>query len=234
VVLGGGRGTRMLPATEIIPKPLLPVAGVPFAIRQLTDLGARGITEVVYSIGYLGDQIRAALEAADLPCTVRFVDEGADLLGTGGATRLVVDEGEPGEAFFLLYGDSYLPIDLRAVQDRFEASGAPALMTVFRNDGAFDTSNVVFDGEWVVRYDKHEPDPAGAGMRYIDYGLSVLRSQTVREHIPQDRPHDVADMFQHLSAIGQLAGYEAAERFYEIGSPDGLADLEALFGDRSQ
>ena len=234
LVLGGGRGTRMLPATELVPKPLLPVAGVPFALRQLDDLAARGVTEVVYSIGYLGEQIRAALSAADLPCTVRIVDEGEHLLGTGGATRLAVDEGDLGEAFFLLYGDSYLPIDLAAVQACFEASGAPALMTVYRNDGAYDTSNVVFDGGRVVRYDKREPDPEGAGMRYIDYGLSVLRTATVLEHVPPGRPSDLADMFQHLSTIGQLAGYEAADRFYEIGSPDGLADLEALFGDRSQ
>jgi NDP-sugar pyrophosphorylase family protein len=226
----------MWPATERLPKPLLPVAGVPFVIRQLTDLAARGVTDVVYSIGYRGDQIRATLDAADLPCAITFVDEGEDLRGTGGATRLAVDDGAVGDTFFLLYGDSYLPIDLAPVQaafeTAFEAGDAAALMTVYRNDGALDTSNVVFDGHRVVRYDKSEPDPRAAGMRYIDYGLSVLRSATVREQIPPGGAHDLADMFQHLSTLGLLAGYEAASRFYEIGSPDGLADLEALLGDR--
>jgi NDP-sugar pyrophosphorylase family protein len=229
LVLGGGRGTRMWPATASVPKPLLPVDGVPFAIRQLRDLADRGVTEVVYSIGYLGDQIRAALEPADLGLRVHFVDEGPDLLGTGGATRLAVDDGGLGDEFFLLYGDSFLPVDLAAVERAFVGAGpsAAALMTVHRNDGRWDTSNVVYDDGWVRRYDKHEPDPAGAGMRHIDYGLSVLRADTVRDHVAPGRPCDLAAMFQLLSERGRLAGYEVAERFYEIGSPAGLADLEA-------
>jgi NDP-sugar pyrophosphorylase family protein len=220
----------MWPATADVPKPLLPVAGVPFAIRQLTDLAERGITDVVYSIGYLGDQIRAVLGAADLGCSIRFVDEGETLLGTGGATRLAVDDGTLGDAFFVLYGDSFLPIDLAAVQSAFEVSDAEALMTVFRNDGAWDTSNVVFRDGYVVRYDKHEPDPRAAGMRHIDYGLSVLRADTVRAHTVPGRSSDLAAMFHDLGELGRLAGYEATERFYEIGSPAGLADLESRFG----
>lgn len=233
LVLGGGRGTRMLPATELVPKPLLPVAGVPFAVRQLVDLAARGVTDVVYSIGYLGEQIRAALEPADLGLAIRFVDEGTDLLGTGGATRLAVDDGALGDAFFVLYGDSFLPVDLAAVEAAFVAADTDALMTVFRNEGRWDTSNVVFDGRWVRRYDKHEPDPAGAGMHHIDYGLSVLRAATVRSFLAPGETADLAAMFHDLSEQGRLAGYEATERFYEIGSPEGLADLESRFGARA-
>lgn len=98
-------------------------------------------------------------------------------------------------------------------------------MTVFRNDDAFDTSNVDFDGRLVVRYDKHEADPAGAGLRYIDYGLSMLRADSVRARVPAGRPSDLADTLTELSAEGRLAGYEAHERFFEIGSPAGLDDL---------
>lgn len=229
LVLGGGKGTRMWPATAAVPKPLLPVDGVPFAIRQLEDLADRGVTEVVYSIGYLGDQIRSTLEAADLRCSVHLVDEGEELLGTGGATRLAVDDGALGDAFFVLYGDSFLPIDFAAVEAAFLAQDertTDALMTVFRNDGRWDTSNVVFDGRRVVRYDKHEPDPAGAGMHHIDYGLSILRATTVRSHLDPGRASDLAAMFHDLSERGRLAGFEATERFFEIGSPEGLADLE--------
>ena len=233
LVLGGGKGTRMWPATELVPKPLLPVGGVPFAIRQLTDLAARGVTDVVYSIGYLGDQIRATLAPADLGCSVRFVDEGQDLRGTGGATRLAVDDGALGDAFFVLYGDSFLPLDLAAVERAFDRAGAEALMTVYRNDGAWDTSNVVLGDGYVLRYDKDEPDPRSAGMHHIDYGLSILRADTVIERIPADRPSDLAALFHDLSEQGRLAAYEAAERFFEIGSPRGLADLETHFGARA-
>ena len=226
LVLGGGVGERMRPATETRPKPLLRVAGEPFVVHQLRWLAAEGVTDVVYSIGYLGHLIRGELDGRDdLGCSVRFVDDGPTLAGTGGAVRRAVDEAALDATFFVLYGDSYLQLDLRAVADRFEQSGAEALMTVYRNDGAWDRSNAVFDGRRVVRYDKREPDPAAAGMRHIDYGLSILRRDTVSSRVPRGRPSDLAELFHALSLEGRLAGYEAERRFFEIGSPGGLADL---------
>jgi NDP-sugar pyrophosphorylase family protein len=219
----------MWPATATVPKPLLPVAGIPFAIRQIRDLADRGVTDVVYSVGYLGHQIRDALGSAELGCSVRIVDEGDELLGTGGATRLAVDRGAVGDTFFVLYGDSYLPVDYVAVARAFEPR-ADALMTVFRNEGRWDTSNVVYEAGRVVRYDKDEPDPAGAGMFHIDCGLSLLRATTVREHIAPGGPSDLAAMFHDLSELGTLAGFETDARFYEIGSPEGLADLTSYVG----
>ena len=140
--------------------------------------------------------------------------------------RFALDEGALEGAFFVLYGDSYLRVDLRSVVDCFEQSDAEALMTVYRNDGAWDASNAEFDGRWVVRYDKREPDPVKAGMHYIDYGLSILRADSVRARLPAGTPSDLADMLHSLSLEGRLAGYEAHHRFFEIGSPAGLADLQ--------
>lgn len=227
LVLGGGVGTRMRPRTETIPKPLLAVAGEPFAVHQLRWLVSEGVTDVVYSIGYLGHMIRDELMSRhDLGCAVRFVDEGEQLLGTGGAVRLAVDQGAVKGAFFVLYGDSYLQVDLASVADCFEHSDAEALMTVYRNDGARDASNVQFDGRRVVRYDKHEPDPSGAGMHYIDYGLSVLQAESVRARVSSGSRRDLADMLNAMSLEGRLAGYEAQHRFFEIGSPAGLGELQ--------
>jgi NDP-sugar pyrophosphorylase family protein len=226
VVLGGGKGTRMRPATQHRPKPLLSVAGEPFAVHQLRWLSEQGVRDVVYSIGHLGHMMRDELGARDdLGVTLRFVDEGEPLLGTGGAVRFAVEQAAIKHPFFVLYGDSYLRVDLRAVSDGFEERRLEALMTVFRNDGAWDTSNVVFDGRCVLRYDKHEPDPAGAGMHYIDYGLSVLRPSSVLERMPPRQHADLADLFRTLSLEGRLAGYEARLRFFEIGSAAGIADL---------
>ncbi len=228
VVLGGGVGSRMRPATDVLPKPLLPVAGEPFAVHQLRWLASEGVTDVVYSIGYLGQMIRDDLSGRrDLGCEIRFVDEGDRRLGTGGAVRFAVDQGALDGPFFVLYGDSYLSgLDLGAVEACFARSEAEGLMTVFRNDNSFDSSNADFDGSLVVRYDKREPDPAGVGMRYIDYGLSLLSAPSVRRRIPEGMPSDLADMLQALSAEGRLAGYEARHRFFEIGSSTGLADLQ--------
>ncbi len=229
LVLGGGLGTRMRPATDALPKSLLPVAGEPFVLHQLRWLVSEGVTEVVYSIGHLGHLLRDELAGrADLGCSLRFVDEGPKLLGTGGAVRLAVDRAPTlDEGFFVLYGDSYLDIELGAVAAAFRASGSEALMTVFRNDDRWERSNVVFEDGRVARYDKLEADPQGAGMHHVDYGLSVLQADTVRARIPSATVADLADLFRDLSIEGRLAGFEAAHRFYEIGTPSGLADLEA-------
>jgi NDP-sugar pyrophosphorylase family protein len=220
----------MRPQTLSIPKPLLEVAGQPFVVHQLRWLASQGVTDVVYSIGYLGDMIRDVLERRDdLELSVRFVDEGPNLLGTGGAVRLAVESGAVDGAFFVLYGDSYLQLDLAAVVRTLDASDCDALMTVYRNDGRFDRSNAAFDGARVTRYDKSVADPAAAGMQYIDYGLLVLTRDIVSGGSSIGHPSDLADLLSALSTDGRLAGHEVYERFFEIGSPAGLADLQQHF-----
>lgn len=227
LVLGGGRGSRLGALTETIPKPLVTVAGAPFVRHQLTWLVDAGVTDITYSIGYLGHLIRQELEPWTVPgCSLRFVDEGADLLGTGGAVRLAVDQDAVGDPFLLLYGDSYLQIDVRSVVDEFERSGAEAMMTVFADPEHPTHNNAAYRSGRVVRYDKSEPHPLEAGMHHIDYGLSVLRHATVQRLIPSDRPSDLADLFRTLSRDGRLAGFEAEHRYHEVGSHAGIAALE--------
>jgi MurNAc alpha-1-phosphate uridylyltransferase len=105
------------------------------------------------------------------------------------------------------------------------ASGAPALMTVFRNQGRWDSSNVIFDGRMVNLYDKRRQTRPAAEFAFIDYGLSALERRVVAEEIPAGAKADLADLFHALSRRGELAGYESPERFYEIGSPAGLEDF---------
>jgi NDP-sugar pyrophosphorylase family protein len=95
-------------------------------------------------------------------------------------------------------------------------------MTVLRNEGRWDKSNADFDGKVVTRYSKSQGD-----FEWIDHGLLVLERDVVAE-IPADQPSDLADLLSRLSEEGRLAGFEAKERFYEIGSPSGLAELEAF------
>jgi len=221
VILAGGVAQRLGAHAGDLPKTLVPVAGRPFADHQLTWLAEQGVTEVVYCIGYRGDQIREYVgDGARWGLSVKYVDEGSDLRGTGGALRLAHDEGALAESFAVLYGDSYLQLDLPRVYALFRASGRPALMTVLRNEGRWDRSNADFDGVLVMRYSKGERD-----FSWIDYGLSILAREVVAR-IPKDEPADLADLFAQLSREGQLAGFEVGERFYEIGSLQGLAELE--------
>ena len=157
---------------------------------------------------------------------VRYVDEGADLRGTGGALRQALEASVLAEQFLVLYGDSYLCVDVRAVWDSFVAGGRAALMSVYLNDGQWERSNVVFSDGMVIRYEKGLTD-IPSEMRYVDYGLTVFRRSTIERWIPRDVVVDLADAFTALSAAGELAGYQAVGRFFEIGSPNGLKELEA-------
>lgn len=219
VILAGGLGTRMRPLTETCPKTLLRAHGRPFAYYQLHWLASQGVTNVVYSIGHQGGQIRRywSEETSPIP-SMTFVDEGERLRGTAGALRLAHDEGVLEDQFFVLYGDSFLPVEFTPIWQAFQASRQPALMTVLRNEGRWDRSNVIYQPGRVVLYDK-TGDP---GMRYIDYGLSCLEADLFNGSTPAD----LSTLFHQLSIGGRLAGFEVHERFYEIGSPAGLRDFE--------
>ncbi len=209
-----------------VPKTLLPVAGRPFADWQLRWLASEGVDDVVYSIGHLGDLIRDYVgDGRQWGTKVTYVEETDGLLGTGGAVRLAVDLGVLEDRFFVLYGDSYLRIDLRSVDAAYRSSRMPALMTVFANHGQWDASNAAFDGRLVTDYRKGLTDPPPQ-MRYIDYGLLMLDGGVVAARVPAGRRTDLATLLGALSRDSLLAGYEAAERFFEIGSPSGILELD--------
>lgn len=223
-ILAGGLATRLRPITETIPKALVEVAGQPFIIRQLAYLRAQGVRRVVLCVGYLGDMIEAVVDdGAQFGIDVRYSPDGPTLLGTGGALKKAVPL--LGEQFFVLYGDSFLPVDFSAVQQAYLDSGRQALMTVLKNGNRWDKSNVLFrDGE-LVAYNKRTPRP---DMAYIDYGLGVVDADVLSQYTP-DQVFDLADVYQELSMQGQLCGMEVYERFYEIGSHSGLKEAEDYF-----
>jgi NDP-sugar pyrophosphorylase family protein len=222
-ILAGGLATRLRPITEKTPKVLVPIAGRPFLAHQLELLRKQGVTRAVLCLGYLGDMVQCGFgDGSAYGVRLDYSFDGPVLLGTGGALKLALPK--LGERFFVLYGDSYLPVPFAPIAECFERSGKLGLMTVYRNEGKYDTSNVVFgDGEIKV-YDKKQRLPE---MRHIDYGLSLLRRE-VFERYPADEPLDLAEVMRDLVAQKQLAGYEVKERFYEIGSHEGLMELNAL------
>jgi NDP-sugar pyrophosphorylase family protein len=232
LILAGGLGTRIRSISGDRPKALIPIHGRPFVFHQLELLAARGVTEVVMSIGHLGAMIREAVGDRCCGVAVRYADEGTDLRGTAGAVRFAMDQGLMAESFFILYGDSYLPIDYRAVWAA-SGEGRRPLMTVMKNDGQWDRSNASFRDGLVV-YDKKHPNPLEAGLTYIDYGLSVMTEECIRAHVPRGGKADLADVFAAESRAGRLAGFEIFQRFYEIGSPQGVADLAAFLEHRRE
>lgn len=221
-ILAGGLGTRLGAAVADTPKPILPVAGEPFLLHPLRLLAEHGATRAVICVGYLGEKVEAALGPERFGIELLYAYDPPGLAGTAGAIRPVLDL--LGERFLVLYGDTYLRIDYGAVDRAQRASGRPALMTVLRNEGRWDVSNARYDATRgvVEAYDKRAPT---GDMAWIDYGLGVLTPEAL-DAAPA--AVDLADVYYVLARRGQLAGYEATERFYEIGTPGALAEADAF------
>lgn len=222
-LLAGGLATRLRPLTETIPKALVDVNGVPFLAHLLSLLHSRGVRRVVICAGYRGEMIEQYVgDGRRFGVRVEVLLDGPQLLGTAGAIK----RARPllGDAFCVQYGDSYLTCDYQQVQEEFERSGKPAMMTVFRNDGKWDASNVELVDGALVRYAKGRRDPR---MRHIDYGLGLFRSEAF-DLVPEGDAYDLAQLYRQLLAEGQLAACEVRQRFYEAGSFQGLEELKEL------
>ncbi len=222
-ILAGGLATRLRPFTEKIPKVLLDVAGQPFLTHQLDLLRQARIKRVVICVGHFSEQVVIRFPKGNHSgLDIDYSWDGSKLRGTGGA--LIHALPKLGDSFYVLYGDSYLPTDYQAVGRAFQDSGRLGLMTVYENQGRYETSNVWFESGEIKRYDKKHPLPQ---MHHVDYGLGVFRAQAF-DGFSRDMPVDLAEVQMSLVAHHQLAGYEIKERFYEIGSPSGLKELDAL------
>jgi NDP-sugar pyrophosphorylase family protein len=227
IILAGGLATRLRPITETIPKALVEINGQPFLHHQMRLLAANGVSRAVLSVAYKGEMIEEFLgDGSRYGIDVSYSYDGPVYLGTAGAIRKALPQ--IGEAFFTLYGDSYLTVPFSAVEECFLASGKSALMTVYRNEGLFDTSNVEFANGEILDYDKKSLTPA---MRHIDYGLGLFRA-TVFEALPDGQPADLAALYQDVLRRGQLAAFEVNERFYEIGTLAGIADTSKYLAER--
>ncbi len=228
-ILAGGLATRLHPVTQKIPKALVDINGQPFIGRQLAFLHDQGVSRVVVCAGFLGEQIQEVVgDGSRFGLNVAWAFDGDTLLGTAGALKRALPL--LGGPFFVLYGDSYLPIAWRPVQESFVASHRPALMTVFNNNEQLDRSNVEFGDGRITAYNKRHPTPL---MRYIDYGLGVLHPSAFAD-VPDGEFADLADVYQSLAERGELAAYEVHQRFFEIGSFEGLQATRDYFakGDR--
>ncbi|MBI1896863.1 MAG: NTP transferase domain-containing protein [Acidobacteria bacterium] len=227
-ILAGGLGTRLGGLTQSMPKAMAPVNGKPFIAHQLRLLARNGITRVVLCLSYLAEQVREYVgDGAQFGLGVQYALDGPRLLGTAGAVANALPLLGP--EFFVLYGDSYLPCDYGAVEHAFRSSGKLALMTVYRNEGRFDTSNVELDSGRILAYDKKQRTPR---MQHIDYGLGAFNARAF-DGSGGDGAHDLAELYRDLLQRGELAAFEVPQRFYEIGSPQGLHELSEHLAQRS-
>lgn len=221
IILVGGLATRLRPLTNNVPKALIRINGKPFIAHQLELLRSAGIQDIIICAWYKGKQVEEFAGDGDkFGLRIRYSFDGEQPLGTGGAIRKALPMLE--DAFFVLYGDSYLPVNYREVEAEFYSSGRDALMTVYHNLGEGDRSNVWYENGMIRAYDKLKLTKQ---MEYIDYGLGVFR-KSVFEACPENEKFDLASVYQDLITKDRLAAYEAPCRFYEVGSFKGIRELE--------
>ncbi len=221
VILAGGIASRLYPVTKTVPKAMIEIAGKPFISHQLELIKANGIKDAVVCAGYLGEEIQKYVgNGKAYGINVRFSFDGEKLLGTAGAIKKALPL--LGEDFAVMYGDSYLTADFKEIYNFFLKSRKKGLMTVFKNDGKYDKSNIVFSNSIILKYDKKN---TASDMSYIDYGLSFFKKEAFNE-ISDNQICDLADLCSGLVQSGQMAGYEVKERFYEIGSFEGLEETK--------
>ena len=220
-LLAGGLATRLRPMTESIPKALVEILGEPFVAHQLRLLRQKGLQQVVLCVGHLGDQIAEVVGSGKYSgLQISYSFDGPRLLGTAGAVKNAIPLLS--DPFYVMYGDSYLDCDYRAIAAYFLQTGKTGLMTVFKNEGRWDKSNVEFHNNQVVDYNKSRTTKA---MQHIDYGLGVFRKAAF-DPVQEKQSCDLQMVYRELLRNDQLAATEVFQRFYEVGSPEGIEELE--------
>ena len=221
LILAGGLAKRLKKFKLKIPKSLVKVAGKPFIAHQLEELSRQGIQDVVLCIGHLGKQIEEYVgDGSIFGLKVRYSRESENLLGTGGAVRKALHLLD--ESFFILYGDSWLDINYKEVWEAFKNSNCPALMTIYFNNDLFDKSNIEMNEDSIKLYSKKNLNDR---MTHIDYGLGIMSSEIIKLY-PEGVKFDLSEVYEKLSKKDHLAKFETTKRFYEIGSPSGLIELD--------
>jgi N-acetyl-alpha-D-muramate 1-phosphate uridylyltransferase len=223
-ILAGGLATRLGDITKKIPKSLVNVAGNPILFYQLELLRAEGIRKVVLCIGHLGEMIQQSFGSVWNDIQLEYSFDGEMLLGTGGSIKNAIPK--LGDEFFILNGDTYLPVNYSEILRMFNSCQRSGLVTVYKSDPTFNLNNIIFKNGEVIVYDKYLKSPE---MEYVDSGLCLFKS-SVFEKYPSNYKFDLSKVFSDLLEEKELFGYQIYQKFYDMGSPRGLSELESLLG----
>lgn len=220
VILAGGLATRLGSLTADVPKCLIEINGRPFVDWQLDLLVESGYADIIFCISHKSDMVQEHLtDGSRWGIKIRYSSDGQTQLGTGGAIYKALPM--LGKSFGVIYGDSYLPINYIAIDQEFSNSNHKAMMTVYRNEGRFDCSNVEFKDGKLLNYEKNTKDKK---MRHIDYGLTYFQQEAFFS-LNNGSESDLSNIFHQLVKLRKLEGFEVFNRFYEIGSVEGIKEF---------
>lgn len=223
-ILAGGLGTRLYPLTTDFPKSLIPIRGIPFIDYQLHNFAAAGFSRVILCTGFKSEMIESHVgNGNQFGLSIEYSRDGYDKTGTGGALRKA--SKLLGEVFAYSYGDTLLDMDYRGAIDKYFEEHKLGLMTIYRQQNSSLSNNVIFDGVRILKYSKSN---SSQEFNYIDYGFGVINSSCLTKI--EDEEIDLSEVLTDLAQKEELAPYVAVKPFYEIGSMDGIRQLEEKAG----
>lgn len=224
MVLCAGLGTRLRPLTDVVPKPLVPIAGVPLVVRTLRQLRAAGVERVVVNAFHLAERLREALgTGAGLGLEIEVRVEGPEILGTGGGVRNVLDFFAGDDAFLLVNGDVVIEAEFGALAAAHQGSGAAATMLVREVPDAARWGAVEIDeAGWVRRLLGEGPgDPALTATMFT--GVHVIDPRRVGPLLPAEGCI-VRSAYRALVPRGEVFAVRHVGRFFDVGTPGRYLD----------
>lgn len=224
--MAGGLGKRLRPLTEKTPKPMVPVFGKPYLEYQLIWLKSQGIERILILTGYLGKKISLHFgDGSSLGVQIDYSQE-PEALGTGGALKFA--EKKLDSLFFLIYGDSFLPVDYQDLKNYFFYAGRKIVVVVYDNQN-HDTSvaNNISLGEnrLIQKYKKNSKDE---DLSFVEAGVLVLKKE-ILSLTHQNRKFSLEEeLFPILIREKEMCGYISQKPFYDIGTAQRLVRFESF------
>jgi histidinol-phosphate phosphatase family protein len=223
VILAGGRGTRMRPITETLPKPMVPVVGRPFLEYQIEQLREQGFERVLLLLGYLPHVIQEHFgDGRRWGLRIQYAVTGPDELTSSRVAnaRHLIDS-----CFMLLYCDNYWPMQIDRMWTRFQQAGKPAMITVYNNKDGYSRGSVILDDDCHVRiFDRLRATP---GLQGVEISYAILTDLALELLPAQDTLFEEA-IYTPLAEQHRLTAYVSDHRYYSVGSLERLPATEAF------
>ncbi len=225
-IMCGGEGTRLRPLTFERPKPCIPIGGIPSIQHLVVHLANLGFTDIIITLGYLGDRIKEVLGDGSLfSAEITYVEEKTKL-GTAGSVKNA-QEYLDGMPFLVVGGDHVTDINLLEFYREHKKMDAIASIGLIGIDDPCEYGIAEIDATFTIQRFKEKPGPGEVFSNLASTGMYVCNPE-IFEYIPEKTKYDFArNLFPDLMNRGyQLKGWLARGNWTDVGSPSMLRQAE--------
>lgn len=238
VIMAGGRGTRIAELFPDIPKPLIPVDGIPILEREIRSLASQGFKDLILTVGYLADKIIAYFgDGSQLGVKIDYFVEETPLGNAGALFQLreKIDE----EPFFLLNADAAFDVDFNRMLDYHKKHGGLVTLFTHPNSHPYDSGLIIADKDgnvekWLSKEDERPQwynNRVNAGLHMIDPKVLELSLKNLEIDSETGFPKGKVDLdrqiLKPLCGTGKMFCYDSPEYVKDMGTPERFHQVEA-------